>query len=67
MKTDSDEDQDSDDEAEDVEETASEYFFRVAQSLSATAVSVAVSQPFHVVTVRTMAQFIGGETKYVYV
>jgi len=65
VKTDSDEDQDSDDEAEDVEETASEYFFRVAQSLSATTVSVAVSQPFHVVTVRTMAQFIGGETKYV--
>lgn len=31
------------------------------------ATAIIVSQPFHVITVRMMAQFVGRETKYVYV
>jgi len=64
VKTDYEDEQDSEDEAQDSEETASEFFLRVAQSLSATTASIVISQPFHVIAVRTMAQFIGGETKY---
>jgi len=60
----SEDEDDSEDEAQDSEESASEFFLRVAQSLSATTASIVVSQPFHVIAVRTMAQFIGGEEKY---
>lgn len=57
-----------DDEEEEVKEAEEETFSVFALSLfrnmAATTASIVASQPFHVIAIRTMAQFIGQEQKY---
>lgn len=43
------------------------YFDEFVKAAKGRSVAVIVSHPFHVCAVRCMAQFIGGETRYVYV
>lgn len=56
---------DENNEAEDTEEERKKRFIKsVKCDLITHTAAIIVSQPFHVITVRMMAQFIGRETKY---
>lgn len=58
------------DETEPVEEEMTDaekrnlFLRKLARDILSRSAAVIVSQPFHVVTIRTMAQFVGRETKY---
>ncbi|EFX71520.1 hypothetical protein DAPPUDRAFT_201699 [Daphnia pulex] len=58
----------ADDEEEEEEvaadETFSTFALTLARNITATTASIIASQPFHVIAVRTMAQFVGEEQKY---
>lgn len=53
------EDQDTADDAD-----VSTFLLSLMRNVTATSASIVASQPFHVIAVRTMAQFIGQEQKY---
>lgn len=55
---------DDEEEAQAEEETFSGFALTLCRNITATTVSILASQPFHVIAVRTMAQFIGEEQKY---
>lgn len=56
---------DDEDEEEDLEgENFSAFAMTLLKHVTATTASIVASQPFHVIAVRTMAQFIGEEQKY---
>ncbi len=46
------------------EETFAAFALTLCRNVTATTASIIASQPFHVIAVRTMAQFIGQEQKY---
>jgi hypothetical protein len=58
----------ADDEEEEEEvaadETFSTFALTLCRNITATTASIIASQPFHVIAVRTMAQFVGEEQKY---
>ena len=58
------EDEDEEDKADAEEETFGAFMLTLLRNMSASTASVVASHPFHVIAVRTMAQFIGQEQKY---
>lgn len=58
------EDEDDDEEKAAEEESLAAFALTLLRNISATSVSIIACHPFHVIAVRTMAQFIGQEQKY---
>lgn len=61
------EDEDEEEEKAVEDETLAAFALALFRNISATSVSIIACHPFHVIAVRTMAQFIGQEQKYTYV
>ena len=59
-----DEEEDLDDERFTLEERKEKFLRRTARDLACKLTCVFISQPLHVITIRAMAEFIGGEDKY---
>nr|ACO10295.1 Mitochondrial carrier homolog 2 [Caligus rogercresseyi] len=53
-----------DDELLSDEERKQKYLDKVTKDISERALEIILTQPFHVITIRTIAQFVGGEDKY---
>lgn len=59
-----DEEEDLEDERFTLEERKEKFLRRTARDLACKLTCVFISQPLHVITIRAMAEFIGGEDKY---
>ena len=57
-------DEEEEDEEAIADETLATFALTLCRNVTATTASIIASQPFHVIAVRTMAQFIGQEQKY---